>query len=198
MLNHQHIYSTLRSALVDRDRDPSFIVDNAVIVTIGEDQFALKQSVPSGALLVAYTMLFRPGFMETAANSPQWFGNGHYWIGGDANPHFPIFANPTIASIAIAVGVYAGILQAMPTNTGVHLRPRFDTPMVSRTLELMRQNNAGLKEAKDLFIELMQDEQYRLTVPVADDFIANPFIAEFGVGVDSTIEDARNAAREIE
>ncbi|MNP51604.1 hypothetical protein D3C76_1459420 [compost metagenome] len=135
--------------------------------------------------------------METAANSDQWFANGHYWLGGEANPNFPIFANDVIASIAIAVGVYAGIIQAMPTGTGVHLRPRFDTPMVKRTWEVVQANNLTLKDAKDLFITLMQDEEFRLDVPVADDFIANPFIAEFGVGVDTTIEEARNAAREI-
>lgn len=191
MLNHQHIYSTLRSALVDRDRDPSFIVDNAVIVAIGPDQFALKQAIPSGALLVAYMLLFRPGFMSAAQNNPAWFGNGHYFLGGDANKNFPLFSNEIVASIAIAVGVYAGIIQAMPSAAGVHIRPRFDTPMVKETLNIMTRDSVTLNDAKDLFIELMQNEEFRLTVPVADDYIANPFIAELSLGIESSIEDAR-------
>lgn len=194
MPNYQHIYSTLRSALVDRDRDPSFIVDDCVIVGFGEDQFALRKYTPSGALLVAYSMLFYPQFLDIAEQRPNWLAYAKLWLGGEQNTKYPLLPNPVMAGIAVAVGVYAGFIRAVWTPEGLSIRPNFDHPMVKKTHELIRENGLELKDAKQTFIELMQQEEYAKDILVADDFIANPFIAEFDVSVDTTIEELRKAS----
>jgi hypothetical protein len=196
MPNYQHIYSTLRSALVDRDRDPSFIVDDCVIVGFGKDQFALRKYVPSGALLVAYSMLFYPGFLDVTERNPYWMLYARVWLGGEQNPKYPLLPNEIMAGIAIAVGVYAGFIKAIGMTEGVAIRPNFDHPMVKKTHELIRENGLELKDAKQTFIELMQQEEYAKDILVADDFIANPFIAEFNVGVNTatTVEELRKAS----
>lgn len=194
MPNYQHIYATLRSALIDRDRDPSFIVDNAVIVGIGPNQFALRRYVPSGALLVAYSMLFYPQFLDIAEQKPDWYAYAKLWLGGEQNTKYPLLFNEVVGGIATAVGVYAGFIKAAWLPEGIAIRPNFDHPMVKKTHELIRENGLELKDAKDTFVELMQLEEYAKDILVADDFIANRFIAEFDVTVDTTIEELRKAS----
>lgn len=182
--NVQHIYSALRSALVDRDRDTDEEYDNHIIVQIDDVQFALKKEVPSGALLISYMMLYYPGLLERCHTDEKIMFIGRAWVGGEANTKMPIFVSDMLFGIALAIGTYAGFIQTIrhPQLGEIMLRPNMMTPMVSRSRELIRENDLTILDARDVFIELMQDEEFRVSIPVADDYIANTsWIIESGV-----------------
>ncbi len=186
MINHQHVYSSLRSALIDRDRDPTFIQENGILLTIGDDAVALKKSVPSFPLFISYTMLFWPNFIQASKIHPQKAWPAVGWIGGEANISYPVLFNETMGLIAIAIGVYAGFIEAYRNNQGITvIRANTNSAFVLKTHERMMENDLTLADAKELFIELMQDEQCAGHLLVADDYIANKFIEEFTVGNDN-------------
>lgn len=185
-MNYPYIHATLRSALVDRDHDSMLVQDNAAVINVNGVGFALKPSLPSGALLVAYTMLFHSNFAEVAEMyTDKWFPAA-MWLGGEQNPHFPLFLNEQMAGIALAVACRAGLIQAYQHPNGLLVRPDFTTRMVQRTTHEIKLNKLTIADAKELFIALMQDDEYRLSVDLADDYIANPFIAEFEVSIAMT------------
>lgn len=186
-VNDQHIYAALRAAMVDRDRDTDHEWNNHVIVQVGpEVQFALKQEIPSGAMLISYMMLYYPGFLDRCMTQASWFVPATPWVGGELNEKMPLFSSEILVGIAIAVGQYAGFIQvgSHPITQQVIIRANTAMPFVQRTHQLINENGLIITDARDVFIELMQDEEFRPAVPVADDYIANTsWIIEEGVSM---------------
>ncbi|WP_422661819.1 hypothetical protein ACK8P5_26040 (plasmid) [Paenibacillus sp. EC2-1] len=191
-LNYQHIYSVLRSAMVDRDRDITMVIEDVVLIPVGKTEFALKKDVPSGALLISYMMLFYPNFIRRCADDKNWVIPALPWLGGRRNKKMPLFEDELLVGIALAIGKYAGILEVYTHDILDQIVIRANTlcPMVIRTMELIEENNLGLDDARELFISLMQDDEYRLFVSLADDYVANTsWIIEDSISADTNVNE---------
>jgi hypothetical protein len=176
MPNYQSIYAVLRAALVDRQRDTDDEIQEAVYVDIMGNEIALKKEVPSGALLLAYTMLYQSDFLSTDPAERNKFAYLQNWLGGSANPEYPLMPSEMLLAITTAVGIYANFFhfRKSPVNQLATIAPNYDNPLVVKTAELIQENDLTYYDAKEVLIELLQDEQYNTMVPpLADDFIAN-------------------------
>lgn len=186
---YQSIYTALRAAMIDRDMGDK--EEDAVLVNFTSAQVALKPAIPSAALLISYSMLFHPAWLRTAQPEKGLDPVGQtveLFIGGMDNPRFPLLFNIHMGMIATAVGVYAGLWTVKYSTIlkTIILNPCMDNPLVRKTYELLKENpEITYSNARDIFIELMQQEEYAQGIFLADDFIANAsFIVEAEASID--------------
>lgn len=171
---YQHIHTALRSALVDRDRDAVQVVESARIIDFGSMQYAVKNEIPSGAALIAYSMLFYPNWLKDSTFEYPKPLAAREFSGGEDNKSFNLLVNPGMLMIALAVGAYAGFFVPMNSQLGVFsVYPNHSNPLVNKTQKLIQEHQLRPEHARQVFIELMQDEEYRGTINLADDYIAN-------------------------
>lgn len=184
---YRSVYASLRGAMIDRangDRE-----EDAVLVDMGAVHIALKKEIPSSALLVAYSMLYYPGWMKEGAKGGLVpIGKRiEDFVGGIANPRFNLLFNIEMAMIAAAVGSYAGFvkLHYSPVIQTTMVNPNMESPIVLETHRLINERNLKIKDARDVFIDLMKQDDYAVNVPLADDYIANAtFITENTAAID--------------
>lgn len=194
---YAHIHSVLRATLIDRQRDPQDVIDETVLVNFGVFSVALKPEIPSGAALVAYTMLFHPKLIE----QPDRLINATEFVGGEANHNYSLLFDETMASMAMAVGVHLGLINVKYSEIMNRLvvSANLETPIVKRTYELVKENHLGITHAKQLLIDLLTMEEFAGTLPLADDFIANhTFIEEVIHAVDMSMEEHIEQAKKAE
>ena len=177
---YKNVYMSLRASLIDRNNGDK--VEDAVFVDCGIAKLALKPEVPSPALLIAYSMLYYPKWLGTATDEfPPVSKPIEHFIGGANNPNFRLLYNPEVAMIAAGIGAYAELwtLHYSKIQGTTMITPNMDNPLVKETHRRVISDNLTFKNAREVFIELMMDEQYASIVPLADDYIANAsFIAE--------------------
>lgn len=184
---YKNVYMSLRSSLINRDMGDK--LEDAVLVDCGIAKLALKEAVPSSALLIAYSMLYYPQWLEThqedigPVSMPI-----EKFIGGVNNPNFRLLFNPQLAMIAAAIGSYAEFwtLNYSKIRGTTMIKPNMDNPLVKETLRRIKEDQVTFAEAREVFIELMTDDTFAAIVPLADDYIANAsFIAENAASADS-------------
>ena len=185
--HYQSVYMSLRGAMIDRANGDK--EEDAVLINLGAVHIALKKEIPSSALLIAYSMLYYPGWMKEGYNSKLTPVGKRIenFIGGIDNPRFNLLFNPEMAMIAAAIGSYAGFLNlhysSMLKTTMVNVNT--DSAIVQETRRLIVEENRQFVHARDTFIELMKQDDYAVTVPLADDYIANArFITENTAAID--------------
>jgi hypothetical protein len=191
---YKHIYTSLRSAMIDRDMGDK--EEEAVLVDFVSGQIALKPSVPSAALLVSYSMLFYPNWLNQAnpeQNIEPVAPTIEDFLGGANNPKFPLLFNVHLGMIAAAIGVYAGLWKVQYSHVlrTILIQADMAHPLVRETYEqIKREPNLTYSNARELFIELMQQEEYAQGIYLADDFIANAsFIKEAEATAESTAQE---------
>lgn len=188
---YKNVYMSLRNSMINREMGDK--VEDAVLIDCGESKLALKEAVPSSALLIAYSMLYYP----------KWLGNKkeptalpiEKFIGGVNNPHYRLLFNPHLAMIAAAIGSYAGFwtLSYSKLQRTVLIKPNLDNALIAETSRRIREEQLTMSQAREVFIELMTDDTYAAVVPLADDYIANAsFIAEQTVKADEGYEAVTN------
>lgn len=194
---YKSIYTALRSAMVDRDMGDK--IEEAVHVDFISAQVALKPEVPSAALLVSYSMLFYPEWLASADPSVGKVAIGKQveeFMGGVDNPRFPLLFNPELTMIAVAIGIHAGLWKITYSEVlgTIFINPNIENPLVLKTREMILENKLTYSNARDVFVELMQQEEYAAGINFADDYIANAtFIPEAEASVDSVPEYAKEA-----
>lgn len=194
---YESIYTSLRSAMIDRDMGDN--PEEAVVIDFVSAQVALKPEIPSAALLISYSMLFYPTWLATADPSVGKVAIGktvEEFMGGVNNPNFPLLFNPELTMIAVAVGIRAGFWKIHYSSVlhTILINPNMENPLVLKTREMILEHGLNFSNARDLFIELMQQEEYAADVPLADDYIANAtFIPDAEASVDSVPEYAKEA-----
>lgn len=194
---YKSIYTSLRSAMIDRDMgdDPN----DAVVIDFVSAQVALKPEVPSAALLISYSMLFYPNWLADADPSigkPPMGKTVEEFMGGVNNPGFPLLFNPELTMIATAIGIHAGLWTIHYSNVlgTVFINPNMENPLVLKTREMILENGLNFTNARDVFIELMQQEKYVGNIRLEDDYIANAtFIPEAQASVDEIPDYAKEA-----
>lgn len=185
--HYQTVYMSLRGAMIDRANGDK--EEDATLINLGAVHIALKKEIPSSALLIAYSMLYYPGWMQEGYKEGLTPVGKRIedFIGGINNPHFNLLFNPEMAMIAAAVGAYAGFINlhysAVAGTTMVNVNT--DSPIVQETRRLIVEESRRFVHARDTFIELMKNDDYAVNVPLADDYIANAsFIAENEASID--------------
>lgn len=184
---YKNIYMSLRSAMIDRENGDEEA--DAILVNVGAVHIALKKEIPSSALLAAYSMLYYPGWLKEGAN------NGlipigkqiEQFVGGVDNPKFKLLFNIELAMIAAAIGSYAGFLKLhySPVLETTMVNVNMESPIVKETHRLVNEEGLTFKDAREVFISLMKQDDYAVNVPLADDYIANAtFITEKTAAVD--------------
>lgn len=185
---YNHVYTALRSSMIDRDMGDK--EEDAVLIDFKSAIVALKPEIPSAALLISYSMLFYP----------NWLANGYKenlvpvarpvedFVGGVENTFFPLLFNTEMAMIALAVGRQADLWDvhySVVLGT-VLINPNLNNPLVKETQKRIVNDGLGFTQARDLFIELLKQEEYKGNIPLADDYVANAkFIEEASASVDS-------------
>lgn len=173
---YEHIYASLRGAMIDRNHGDK--LDEAVLIDFKSAQVALKKEIPSAALLIAYSMLYYPNWLNNSSVE-QGFEPSmmpiENFIGGVNNYKFPLLFNIYMGMIAAAVGNYAGLykLKYSPILQTTVIIPNMENSLVKETQRMIKENHLTYKDARDIFIYLMQQEEYRGDIPLADDYIAN-------------------------
>lgn len=191
---YENVYTALRSALIDRDMGDK--EEDAVLIDFVSAELALKPSIPSAALLISYSMLYYPNWLRDAKpglGKPPVGLTIEKFIGGPQNIMYPIIPNIHLSLIAVAVGVYAGFwtIKYSEILRTIIINPAMDKPIVRRTHELLKENpELTYSNARDIFIELMQEDEYAEGIPLADDYIANAsFITEATAAIDKDAEE---------
>lgn len=192
---YQNVYTALRSAMVDRDMGDS--IEDAILIDFKSAHVALKKEIPSAALLISYSMLYYPSWLSNArpeVKKPPLGLQIEHFIGGVDNPKYPLLFNIHMGMIALAVGCYANLWTIKYSDIigTVLVSPNMNNPLVTKTRELIMENKLTYSDARNVFIELMQQEEYQQGVLLADDFIANAtFIEQDIVTADSTDPNER-------
>lgn len=193
---YKHIYAALRSAMIDRDMGDK--EEEAVLIDFKSAQVALKPELPSAALLISYSMLYYPNWLNTADPSKGLVPVGRPiedFIGGTENYKFPLTYNIHLAMIAVAVGCYAKLWTVQYSHIlgTIMINPNMESPLVQKTLEMLTHNkDLNYTHARDIFVELMQQEEYAQGIILADDYVANAkFIAEAEATVETTAEEMK-------
>ncbi len=188
---YKNVYMSLRNSMINREMGDK--LEDAVLIDCGEMKLALKEAVPSSALLIAYSMLYYPKWLSTGEKPVAM--PIEKFIGGVNNPHFRLLFNPYLAMIAASIGSYAGFwtLEYSKLQRTVMITPNVSNPLVAETLRRIRDEQITFAEAREVFIELMTDDTYAATVPLADDYIANAsFIADQSASSDGGYEGEVN------
>lgn len=103
---YKNVYMSLRSALINRDMGDK--LEDAVLIDCGIAKLAVKEVIPSSALLISYSMLYYPQWLETYQEDIGPISLPiEKFIGGVDNPFFRLLYNPQLAMIAAAIGSYA-------------------------------------------------------------------------------------------
>lgn len=185
---YNHVYTALRSSMIDRDMGDK--EEDAVLIDFKSAIVALKPEIPSAALLISYSMLFYPNWLASGYKE-NLVPVGHKvedFVGGVENPMFPLLFNTEMAMIALAVGRQADLWDvhySVVLGT-ILINPNLDNPLVKETRKRIATEQLGFPEARNLFIELMKQEEYKGNIPLADDYVANAkFIEEASVAVDT-------------
>ena len=172
--HYENVYMALRGSMIDRDMGDK--EEDAVLIDMGASHIALKKAIPSSAILIAYSMLYYPGWMK------EGYKEGlnpiskkvEEFDGGVNNPKFKMFFNIQMVMIAAAVGSYAG-LWTLKYSKMLHttmITPNLEHPVVQETRRRINEGST-FKDARDTFIELMKNDDYAIKIPLADDYIAN-------------------------
>ncbi len=195
---YQNVYASLRGAMIDRDAGDK--TEDAVMVDFISAKVALKEHIPSSALLIAYSMLYYPGWLDTGDEDILPIGRPvENFAGGVENSAFPLLFNIHMTMIAVAVGIYAKLwtIQYSHVMGTILIYPNMNNPLVQETQRRIRSERLSFSHAREVFIELMQREEYALEVPLADDYIANAnFIIEAEASVDMT-DDVKEYTEKI-
>lgn len=192
---YEHIYTALRSAMIDRDMGDK--PEDAILVNFVSAQVALKKEIPSAALLIAYSMLYYPNWINDSdpiIGTPPVSKTVETFIGGVENPPYPLLFNIHMGMIAVAVGCYANLwtIKYSTILETILIQPNMSHPLVLKTRELIIENKLNYTHARDVFIELMQQEEYKQDIILADDYVANAtFIPEDEVNVEETDSNER-------
>lgn len=173
--HYENVYMALRGSMIDRDMGDK--TEDSVLIDMGASQIALKESIPSSAVLIAYSMLYYPQWMKEgyAEGLNPISKKVEEFDGGVHNPNFKMFFNIQMVMIAAAVGSYAG-LWTLHYSKLLHttmITPNLDHPVVKETRRRIVEEKIGFKDARDTFIELMKNDDYAIEIPLADDYIAN-------------------------
>ena len=187
---YKHVYSALRGAMVNRDMGDK--EEDAVLVDFVSAQVALRPELPSAAVLIAYSALYYPGWLAKDNPSSKTVES---LLGGVENPNYPLLYNVQLGMIAVAVGVYAGLwtVQHSKLLGTILITPNMDSPLVVETAKLIQGDpHLTYKEARDIFVELMQQEEYASGVVLADDYVANAsFIQQASISADDAADYQR-------
>lgn len=193
---YKHVYAALRSAMIDRDMGDK--EEDAVLIDFKSAQVALKPSIPSAALLIAYSMLYYPRWLNTADTERGLVPVGlpiEEFLGGTDNYKFPLLYNVNLGMIAVAVGCYAKLwtIQYSHILGTVMINPNMESPLVKMTHHMMKNNpELNYTHARDIFVELMQQEEFSEGIFLADDYVANAkFIAEAEATVETTADEMK-------
>lgn len=184
---YKSIYTSLRASMIDRDMGDK--PEDAILIDFVSAKVALKPEIPSAALLIAYSMLYYPGWLPGGYDKGL-VPVGHTvetFVGGVENPAFPLLFNIEMAMIALAVGRYADLwtVQYSPFLQTILVNPNLNNPLVKETRKRIVEEQLTFSNARDVFIELMKQEEYKGDIPLADDYVANAsFIAEAEATVD--------------
>jgi hypothetical protein len=186
---YKNVYTSLRSAMIDRNQGDK--VEDAKLVDFVAGQIALKPEIPSAALLISYSMLYYPGWLNDGTNTDYGLVPVSHtiedFLGGVENPKFPLLFNVHMGMIAMAVGIYAGLWKVSYSQVlqTILIAPNMESPLVKETAARIKKDQLTFTDARDVFIELMQQEEYKGDIALADDYVANAtFIAEAGASVD--------------
>lgn len=199
---YNHIYTALRSSMIDRDAGDK--PEDAVLIDFKSAQVALKPEIPSAALLISYSMLFYPGWLKGADSVAGIAPAAHTietFIGGKENYRFPLLFNIELGMIALAVGCYAGLWTVKySTILGtVLVSPNMDNPLVIETRKRIVADNLGFSYARTVFVELMQNEEYKGNIILADDYVANAtFIQDASASMDDDVEQRIQEAMQVD
>lgn len=183
---YSSVYTTLRGALVDRERDDVVNSDNEVIVPVPTSSqpvhYALKPLTPSNAYLLAYMTLYYPGWLTQQSltkPTPLFYSA---LLGGHRNSGYPFFYDDKIGEIAIAVGIANQLYNAAPhpITDEMVLIPNYNNPIVRHAKAIQELEQVDYTHSKDILIDLLQtDELSAEWTNLADDFIGNTsFIQE--------------------
>jgi hypothetical protein len=147
-------------------------------------------------LLISYSMLFYPNWLNTAkpeVGKPAIGRQIENFLGGTENLFYPLLFNVHMGMIAMAVGVYAGLWKVQYSHVlnTIMINPNLESPLVLKTLDMLKANpELNYTNARDIFIELMQQEEYAQGIFLADDYVANAsFIAEAEASVDGDVTE---------
>lgn len=199
---YNHIYTALRSSMINRDEGDK--PEDAVLIDFKSAQVALKPDIPSAALLISYSMLFYPGWLKNSDPATGQVPVGYTietFIGGVDNPAYPLLFNIELGMIALAVGCYAGYWTVhYSTILGTILvNPIMENPLYVETRRRIIQDNLTFANARDVFVELMQNEEYKGTVSLADDYVANAkFIQDASASIDEDANERIQQAMEVD
>lgn len=200
---YEHVYASLRSAMIDRDHGDK--LEDSVLVDFKSAQVALKKEIPSAALLISYSMLFYPKWLNDGRGTDQGLVPVakvvEDFVGGTENFRFPLLFNIHMGMIAVAVGVYAGLwtVKYSAILQTVMINPNMDNPLVKETQRQIKNNELTYKNARELFVQLMQQEQYKGEIMLADDYVANAaFIEDASVSVEDDANEMIQQAIEVD
>lgn len=194
---YKNVYTSLRSAMIDREMGDK--PEEAVLIDFVSAKVALKPLIPSSALLIAYSMLYYPNWLNDGRSTdhelvPIISRPIEDFVGGVENYRFPLLFNINMGMIAVAVGVYAKLwtVQYSRIMQTIMISPNIDHPLVKETQRQIKQERLDYTQARKVFIELMSQEEYSIDMPLADDYIANAsFIQEASARVDDSGEYAK-------